>query len=406
MSLIPGVDINPNAKVLADAEHELVRKFLNKEDLAATFFAHGTEMLASGKEVAMQGRKEWDDLPFVEDGCDKLIDRVKSENRSDLTTKIKDLYVDGGGILRGAPHGGGLILDGVAWNQMAQFGPKEMDSRVRSNLNSWMPASKKEVRLRTRNPDVTTNMRQGFATVGRNYTAFDWDQLAQIIKTTQFPDDARANVMYDGSRASFEVVLHNPYTIEEVSVGRLFRVAIVISSADNGTEGYKIKYKAVRIACINCTLIADESLMFRTTHRGNKVQEVVEKAIAASSHALDSFAHKWSKAYEAIYHDRYDGTTLGAEEVFKRLIASRKVSVPHLTRDELLTALMDAWNREPGDTVAHVNNAITNMAHNSANSWKSPWYQEDLEEEAGQLLYARNYVLDKIDDEKREEWGW
>jgi hypothetical protein len=281
-----------------------------------------------------------------------------------------------------------------------------MDSRARTNLNTWMSGSKKEVRLRTRHPDVVTNMKQVYATVGRNYTAFDWDQLAQVIKTTQYPDDARANIMYDGSRASFEVVLHNPYTVDEVGVGRLFRVAIVISSADNGTEGYRIKYKAVRIACINCTLIADENLIFRTTHRGNKVQEVVEKAIQHSSRALDSFAAKWSSAYEKQYHDRYDGTPLSAEEVFKRLIASRKISVPHLEKDELLKTLMDAWNREPGDTVAHVNNAITNMAHNATSSWKSPWYQEDLEEDAGTLLYAKNYVLDRIDEEKREEWGW
>ncbi len=46
------------------------------------------------------------------------------------------------------------------------------------------------------------------------------------------------------------------------------------------------------------------------------------------------------------------------------------------------------------------------MAHESAPTWKSPWYQEDLEEAAGDLLYQKNYVLEPIDEEKREEWEW
>lgn len=405
-TLIPGVGINPQAAVLANQEYELVQNFLNNKNLAKTWFAHGTKMMDSGEAKAMAGRTEWENLPMVEDACDKLIERIKAESRYDLITKIKELSVDGMGILRGAPGGGGLIMEPVGWNQLAKFGPDTMDTRLRSNLNAWMKDSTKETKLRTRNPDAVTNMRQCFASVGKTYSAFDWDQLAGVIRATQYPGDARADVKYDGSRATFEVVLHNPYEVDELGVGRLFRVAIIISSADNGTEGYRIKYKAVRIACINCTLVHDENLVFRTTHRGNKVQEVVETAIRASSTALDSFAARWSDAYTKQYHDRYDGTPLGAEETFKRLIAAKKIVVPHMDRDALLAHLMGAWEKEPGDTVAHVNAAITRMAHESAPSWKSPWYQEDLEDSAGELLYQKNYVLEPIDEEKREEWEW
>lgn len=400
--MIPGISINPVAANLANEESELIKKFLNRDVLTNTWYANGTKMLDGGETVAMKGRTEWDKLPFVEDACDSLADRVRSEQRNDIVTKIQNLSVDNKGILRGASTG--LILEPVAWSQLAKFGPEKMDSRFKSNLNSWMKDSTKEVKLRTRSPDARTNLRQGFATVGTSYAAFDWDQLAGAIKTVPYPGDARAEVIYDGSRATFEVVLHNPYEIDELSVGRAFRVAIVISSADNGTEGYKIRFKAVRIACINCTLIADDKLIFRTTHRGSKAREVVETAIRASSHALDSFGERWSNAYTKMYHDRYDGTPLGAEETFKRLIAARKVVVPHLNREELLTKLMEAWEREPGDTVAHVNSAITRMAHDS--SWKSPWYQEELEDTAGELLYQKNYVLEPIDAEKREEWSW
>jgi hypothetical protein len=404
MNLIPGVDINPAAKPLADEEFQLVQTFLNKSDLAKTWFSHGTEMMKEGKDVAMRGRKEWENLPLLEEGCDALVTRIKAENRTDQMMKLKELSVDNMGILRGAENG--LIMDAVAWNQIAKFAPDAVDSRLRTNLNSWLRTSNKEVKLRVRNPDEKTGMKQCFAAVGKGYQAFDWDQLALSVKATQFPSDARSDIQYDGSRATLEVVLHNPYEVNELGVGRLFRVAIVISSADNGTEGYRIKFKAVRIACINCTLVADESMMFRTTHRGNKVQEVVEAAIRQSSSALDNFAARWSTAYEKQYHDRYDGTALGAEEVFKRLIATRRIVIPHLDRDQILENLMTAWNLEPGDTVAHVNAAITRMAHTQTNSWRSPWYQEDLEEAAGELLYQKNYVLEPIDEEKREEWEW
>jgi len=404
MSLIPGVSINPIAANLSNEEAALIKRFLNKEDISKTWFAHGTKMLDMGETTAMAGRREWDDLPFVEESCDVLVDRIKAEQRTDMVTKIKHLSVDHLGILRGAPVG--LIMEPVSWNQIAKLGPKSMDSRLKTNLNTWMKDSEKSTKLRTRNPDSVTSLRQCFASVGTSYAAFDWDQLALVIKAAKYPADARAEVKYDGSRANFEVVLHNPYDINELSVGRAFRVAIVISSADNGTEGYHIKFKAVRIACINCTLVADENLVFRTTHRGNKIAEVVEEAIRASSKALDSFGERWSAAYTKMYHDRYDGTQLGAEETFKRLIAAKKIVVPHLTRDELLASLVSAWNLEPGDTVAHVNAAITRMAHEAASSWKSPWYQEDLEEVAGELLYQKNYVLEPIDSEKREEWSW
>lgn len=400
--LIPGVDKNPLAVSLANEEYEATQRFLNKTDLAKTFYAHGTEMIQGGKEVAMKGRADWDKLPLIEDGCDKLIERIKSEERVDMVTKVNSLSVDSLGLVRGAPIG--LLMEPVGWSQLAKLGPDDMDTRLKSNLNAWMRTSTKETKLRTRNPK--SNLRQCFAAVGKGYSSFDWDQLAQVIKTVSYPGDARADVKYDGSRASFEVVLHNPYNINELGVGRLFRVAIVISSADNGTEGYRIKYKAIRIACINCTLINDESLIFRTTHRGNKVREVVETALRSSSNALDNFAAKWGEAYTKQYHDKYDGTPLGAEETFKRLIATKKIVVPHMTREDLLENLMSAWNLEPGDTVAHVNSAITRMAHDAAPSWKSPWYQEDLEDTAGELLYQKNYVLEPIDDEKRDEWEW
>mgnify|MGYP003417565570 CR=1 FL=1 len=404
--MIPGVSINPQAVDLANQEYELVQSFLNNKNLSKSWFAHGTKMMDVGEQKAMAGRTEWENLPMIEEASDKLIERILAEKRYDIISHIKDLNVDGMGVLRGVSGVGGLLMEPVGWNQLAKLGPDSMDSRLRSNLNSWMKDSKKETRLRTRNPDDKVNMRQCFAAVGKTYSAFDWDQLAGVIKNTQFPGDARADVKYDGSRASFEIVLHNPYEVQELGVGRLFRVAIVISSADNGTEGYRIKYKAVRIACINCTLISDEDLVFRTTHRGNKIQEVVTAAITRSSTALDNFAARWSEAYTKQYHDRYDGTPLGAEEVFKRLIAAKKIIVPHLGRDELLEYLMTAWNKEPGDTAAHVNAAITRMAHESAPSWKSPWYQEDLEETAGELLYQKNYVIEPIDEEKREEWEW
>lgn len=406
MQLIP-TNVNQQVANLANQEYELVQKFLNKTNLAETFFVHGTPMIQYGINKAMAGRTQWENLPMVEEGCDKLIDLIVAEQRHDMLVPIKDLSVDSMGIVRGAPNVSGLIMEPVSWQQIAKYAPDEIDSRLRSNLNTWMRDSKKSVKMRTRNPEPTTNMRQCFASVGKNYQAFDWDQLAGIIKTIQtYPSDARAEVKYDGARATFEIVLHNPYEVQELGVGRTFRVAIVISSADNGTEGYQIRYKAVRIACVNCTLISDDSLVFTTTHRSKNVQEIVTQALQASSTALDGFATRWSDAYTKMYHDKYDGTSLGAEETFKRLIAARKVVIPHLTRDDILAHLMEAWNREPGDTVAHVNSAITRMAHESASKWKSPWYQEDLEETAGELLYQKNYVLDKIDDEKREEWGW
>lgn len=81
MNLIPGVDIRPVAATLANQEYAQVQEFLKNDDLSKTFYAHGTEMLGMGKDIAMNGRTEWEKLPVIEDACDKLEARIKAEIR-------------------------------------------------------------------------------------------------------------------------------------------------------------------------------------------------------------------------------------------------------------------------------------------------------------------------------------
>lgn len=405
---VAGVDVVADAKTLADGEADMVRQFLGKTTLAKTFFAYGTKMLAAGEHVAMEARAKFDELPFASESADKLIERIASEQRRDYQVRLADLHVDERGVLRRA--NGGLVLDGVAWQQIAGLCPEELqiDSRLRSNLNGWLRlAGDKEVRLRTRYPDQATRLRQAFAAVSTSYTAYDWDRIAADIARVM-PGDAKAEVRYDGRRASFDVILHNPYKVEELGVGRTFRVMVSISSADDGREGYRIRYKAVRIRCINCTLVSDAKLKLNARHVGGpKFADLVGKAIGEAGQAMDSFAAAWADGYTRGYTD-YDGTPIGAEESFKRLIVAKKVYVPGLKRDELLHVLMTAWAKEPGDTLAHVNAAITRAAHESASEWSSPWVTEDLEETAGELLYAtvKECRLPDIDKEKRAEWNW
>jgi hypothetical protein len=402
---IPGVTIRERARAQANAETQLARARLGlKLDDKQLYFASGTKMLASGEAVAREYRRSWEQRPLVGEGMDALYQRVQSERRKDLVVPAHELLLDNQGRLtRG--NGGALVPTGHAFRQLANGAPAELDAGLKANLNLWMPGvdPKRKVCLRTRNPNAETKTRELFAAVSPKYAAFDSDTLAQACKRL-LPADARVTVEYDGARTQLDVSYANPYEVaDEIAVGRLHRVGLRIDTADDGSRGFRIRLYAERIACINCTILADGRLTFSRRHIGNvdAFAKLVQEALSSTGNAIRDFGRLWGEANERAIHDAYDGTQLSASECFKRLITAEYVKVPHVKPGELHTALMTAWEQEPGDTAAAVNRAITRLAHEASGSWKSQWYQDDLETAAGELLYNQVYSLAPITDEQR-----
>lgn len=393
--LVAGVDIVAGAKAKSAEEMAMVKEVLGVE-APSTFYESGTKMLDSGEERAYQLRAQWENRPLVADAMDALVKTVVKENRRDVISPIAMGRVDGDGFLRGI-DGKLLNFTERAWVQLQRYAPERVPSKLRSNVNYWMGDMEKELRWRTRYPKGRSA--DCYSVVSKRYQPFDEDRVAAIVQE-HMPKDSRATVIYDGTRTSIDVSLANPYEIaEEMGVGRLHRVGVRVDTSNDGTGGLRIRAFAERIACINCTIMANDELVIHRRHIGSVDSFVndVTQAVSQLGGAMDEFSALWREANEKRIHDTYNGTPLSAEEVFKRLVVQGYVHVPGVKSSKMVTLLMREWEQEPGDTAAAVNRAVTRLA-NGGGGWKSQWYNDELEQMAGELLYQQVYSLRPLTD--------
>ncbi len=134
---------------------------------------------------------------------------------------------------------------------------------------------------------------------------------------------------------------------------------------------------------------------------------MVQAALAAQGEVAEAFASRWRSAWTEYYLDQGSREQLGAEEVLKRIAYHGNVRIPGIRGAAgTYEALRAAWDAEPGDSRAAIHNAITRAAHEAPTTWRaSSWADDEAEEQASELLYAKNYVLD-IPEDKREQLGW
>lgn len=400
---IVGETILEPARELAEKEEALAESALGVV-LPTEFYAKGTKMMADGEAVARGYAREFKSRNLTAIECADAKAAITAENRTDVEVPLKDLTVDDRGVLVG-PDNLELELTEQAFRQLSSHAMVSVPKALRGNVNLWLPRSRKVLKARTRDKRkgrLTPAKREMFALVTDKYTPFDIDEVAGAIAETLGKDDlSRAVFKYDGSKAKFDVCLNAEYSMpDELAVGRVHRVGARIETADDGTSGIWAKLYAERISCINCTILKGDNCVFYRKHVGS-VDECVDlfkEAMGYADVAIAQFAELWGMAGDNVYKDTETGEQLSASEAMKRLVGKGLVHVPYVKGGALLSKLEDAWNVEPGDSVQSVNRAITRMAHSE--SWKSKWYTEEVEEQAGELLYNRVYSLDSLTDKE------
>lgn len=108
--------------------------------------------------------------------------------------------------------------------------------------------------------------------------------------------------------------------------------------------------------------------------------------------AWQVFEAAWRRSSDSHPVDEH-GKAISVEEAVVRLCAARatakhRLNVPGVPDEQLAGRIMTSWQAEPDDTIQGLVNAVTRAAHEW--QWKpSSWAEDDLEEQAGQLLYAR-----------------
>jgi len=418
--------ISPSAAARADRDHAAIQAIgITTKDSTgntATLFEHGTELCEAGKRSARRARRQFLKLPTIGDGMDSLIATVQREERADHFVDLGGVNVDYTGRIVTertlVDQGNGIELPRLApteigWQRLASFAPDDVPSKLRTNVNAWT-ARRREARVRFRTRLTAESIgkpeqdRELYAVVGQGYIPYDLDAIAADI-AKEMPDDARTRVRYDGARARIDVILQNPHHYPDstgaASVGEAHRLVLRITTADDGTGGFKLRWSAERIRCINLTLLKGDHTVFMARHTRADLIDTARSALLAQGKAADGFAAAWRDAWCSYYLDgTRKGDPLGAEEALRRMVFHGLVKIPGLKKPDVWGAVKDAWDAEPGDSVAHIHNAITRAAH-EANTERS-WADDEVEEQAAELLYQRVHVLAEIPDEERAELTW
>src|SRR4051812_42308471 len=109
-----------------------------------TFFAHGTELCASGVATAQRSRAQFLQLPTLGDGMAALRATVEAECRADHFVDLGGCLVDTLGRvaperdLRTNSEIARLTSSEIGWQRLASFAPGDVPSRLRTNVNTWL----------------------------------------------------------------------------------------------------------------------------------------------------------------------------------------------------------------------------------------------------------------------------
>jgi hypothetical protein len=413
--------IDTAAAARADRDHTAIvdklgiitRSPLSGGDGTRTAFPHGTALCEYGVELADRQRADFLGLPTVEVGMDALRAVVQAERRTDHWIDLGGVSLDDAGRIvteRDLETGDAvnrLVPTEAGLARLAAFAPSGWANRLATNVDAWASRRGHRVRFRTRLTEDEQD-RELYAVVGPDHVPYDLDSIATDVAEL-LPSDARVRVSYDRQRACIDAVLQNPHHFPDstgvASVGEAHRLALRITTADDGSEEFTLRWSAERIRCINLTLLTGSNTVFRARHTRGDLVASIRGALAVQGAVMNEFAAVWRAAWRSYYYDTFRaGNRLGAEEALRRIVFHGLLWIPGLRQEAVWSAVKAAWDAEPGDSVAHVHNAITRAAHK--NPALRGWADTVVEEQAARLLYRRVRALATIPDEDRERLGW
>ena len=240
-----------------------------------------------------------------------------------------------------------------------------------------------------------------YALVTEKYAPHDADEIAAEIARL-IPSECRGDFQYLGDGGRFEVnaELARPFKVR----GDLHKIIITVRSSDNGSLGQRVFFKAFRQKCTNGIAVVQKSLILNTRHVGDRstLQKQFQRGIAMAGEAIESFTELWGTAQTSKYLCAETGNPITGDEALKRLVMQKQVHVPHNRRKALLERCMGSFEKEPGDSIADVLNAVTRTAHESLDKMRSEWFGVDLEEQAGVLLSQGQRNLRPLTEKEQE----
>lgn len=375
----------PEVSRIAKARIQLQESWLKEAgfDLAPPLFAPGTRVLPVGENNFRLVRRRVEALPTFSDAADQVVHEISAEERHDVTLNLKGLRMKPDGRLALGDEGMGL--EARAFAQLASLGGFACGSRF---LTQMCPARiraecvnhqfervhrRKQVVLRTR---VVEGRRRVFAAVTPTYAVVDTDEILNHVRKDL--DGARAELAYDGASMK-ATALFMPDEIVDLAAGDVFKVGVRLFTEDTGSGRIRIAAVAFRNRCLNLIVIGEGVLeTVSQVHRGSpdRILEVVRTGVQEAREKIGSFLEAWGYARTVVVEP---------ETQFRTWLRKGRIKLPgREPRDQTLQALMEAWHREPGNTLADAVNAVTRAAHETPG-----WTQEvtdTLQRQAAELV--------------------
>lgn len=386
----------------------------------------GTVVNSLGVDNFRRSRTDWEALPSIPELVRGFSKRIEAEKRDDKLVKAPTINVEDDGritlcddVTRMGPIAEYLMseraLDGLATHVTPGGSSylKQCPPALRaSNLNHWLDQSKqldaraskrqaipvmrdKELTLRTRTRKSLDGShaptREVFAVVGPKYAAFDVDRVAREA-AAGIGGDARGTITYDGYRMTLDAMFHSNVRAENAVAGEFFKGVIRVKAADDGTGSINVSLGLWRNLCRNLIIVDfDKVLVGSRRHVGHKsIQEDVAELMIQASSRIDLMVGKWSESSTENVLERYD--LQDVDQVFQGLVLNGCVAVTGVKPADMVKRLHESWEREPGYSKTSILNAITRASHE--HEWSSWADSEDLESQAGTLLYQNVWNLD------------
>lgn len=402
--------------------------------IAQPLFAAGTRLVAEGVERAIEKRQEFEAKPLVGEALSALQDRIFAEQRQDIAVPASSLRMDNLG--RAAVGKDRFGMDERAFKGLvSRLGLPSAGAYLAAcwpelrakNVNNWQLLKVAEeavaraealgkgrefeqamLNLRTR---VNGEHRDIYAVVSDSYTEFDIDKFAEAIKIAM-PDNARAEVHYDGYKAKIDVHFHSTVEPEDYAAGEIFRAGMTFRSDDTGGGSAKGSGFLEQNLCLNL-LITNYAAqpVFAVRHIGD-VREMaakIRKGIRDVEATIAPMMKQWGYARKddlvavAVERDgSYEG--MGLKEMlagfFNGAMDRELIAVPG-RRDEVIPKLVRAWERDAGTdgpqsgtiTRAGFVNALTRYAHEDQ---RDVWAQDEIQQSASRLLWPEHSRTERL----------
>ena len=375
---------------LAAARIEEQEAWLNEAgfSLPPPIYAPGTRVIELGDDNFRLERQRVDALPDFPSSARRVISTIANEDRDDVTVPLRDLEMASDGSLRVGSEQFGLEMPAfsqlaslVGFSSGTRYLAEKCSPDLRAvNVNRQLGAARdRSIVLRTRLGGE--GHRSAYAVVSPSYTAFDVDDLLEVVGPALA--DARTEMVYDGTGVS-ATALWMPNIVQDLAAGDVFKAGIRLTTADDGKQRVRIASVIFRNLCLNLLVIGEGEVEAASiVHRGNR-----QKMITAITAGVNQARASVSRFLEAWGHART--VRVDPEETIRSWVEQKKLKVPGVRsaaqRDATVEALLRGWEVEGGDSLAATINGVTRAAHENT-AWDHA-IQAEIERQAARLVYV------------------